>query len=61
MQFTQGFTNILESGSFTFKSLIVDLTRMIGKMVAALAIQTALRVAMGDLTAAAKLAKHNAS
>ena len=42
MQFTQGFTNILESGSFTFKSLIVDLTRMIGKMVAALAIQTAL-------------------
>jgi hypothetical protein len=42
MQFTQGFTNILESGSFTFKSLIVDLTRMIGKMIAALAIQTAL-------------------
>ena len=42
LQFVQGFTNILESGSFTFKSLIVDLTRMIGKMVAALAIQTAL-------------------
>jgi hypothetical protein len=57
LQFTQGFTSILESGSFTFKSLIVDLTRMIGKMIAALAIQTALRVAMGDLTAAAKLAK----
>lgn len=43
MQFSQVFTGMLENGTMTFKSLVVALVRLITKMIAALAIGTALK------------------
>lgn len=43
LQFTQVFTGMLENGTMTFKSLVQSIARLLTKMVAALAIGTALK------------------